>query len=194
MKKIFTAFAALAFGLGVSAQTATPEAAPSAVADSGNVVVATHADVHAAPKYGTVRYDSLLHSMPEWEPMQGRLASLRQKYEAEAYYNENSLRRMFAEFLQGQKDFPQSIMLKRQRDLQDAMEKGIAFRREADSLLLKAQADLEAPLRAKLNATIRMVALERGYECVVNLDQNAVPFTNPKLTEDATPIVAARLR
>ena len=194
MKKILTAFAAVALSLGMSAQTMTEQAVPAAAADSVDAAAAARPARPATPKYGTVRYDSLLHSMPEWEMMQGRLASLRQKYVNEASYNENAFRRMFAEFLQGQEDFPQSILLKRQRDLQEAMEKGLSFRREADSLLLKAKADLEAPLRAKLNATIRQVATERGYDCIVNLDDNAVPFTNPLLTEDASPLVGERLR
>lgn len=194
MKKILTAFAALALSLGASAQTMTEQAVPAAAADSINAVAAVRTGSPATPKFGTVRYDSLLHSMPEWELMKGRLANLRQKYEAEAYYNESALRRMFAEFLQGQKDFPQSILLKRQRDLQEAMEKGLSFRREADSLLIKAQTDLEAPLRAKLNAAIRQVATQRGYDCVVNLDDNSMPFTKPQLTEDASPMVGEKLR
>ena len=194
MKKILSALAALAICLPMAAQTAAEAAVPVAAADSGSNVAATRINNPVTPKYGTVRYDSLLRSMPEWEQMNNRVASLRQKYEAEASYNENAFRRMFAEFLQGQKDFPQSIMLKRQRDLQEAMEKGLAFRREADSLLVKAQADLEAPLRAKLDAAIGQVATERGYDCVVNLDANALPFTKPELTENASPLVGEKLR
>ena len=79
----------------------------------------------AQAKYGLVSYDSLLHQMPEYVEVQRKMAGLKQKYEAEAHYNEESFKRMFTEFLEGQKDFPQNIMLKRQRDLQEAMEKGL---------------------------------------------------------------------
>ena len=102
-------------------------------------------------------------------------------------------KRQFAEFLQGQKEFPQNILLKRQRDLQAAMERSLAFRHEADSLLSQAAIDLEAPIRQRLNAAIQAVGLERGYAGIVNLDTPSMPFVNPRLTEDATPYVVEKL-
>ena len=79
-------------------------------------------------KYGTIHYDSLLVSLPQYAQVQQRMEELQKKYEAETTYNEQNFKRLFAEFLQGQKDFPQNILLKRQRDLQEQMEKAIAFR------------------------------------------------------------------
>ena len=90
------------------------------------------AQAQTTVKYGMLSYDLLLKLMPEYATAQRDLKDLRKKYEAEATYNEHSFKRQFSEFLQGQKEFPQNILLKRQRDLQDAMEKGIAFRHAAD--------------------------------------------------------------
>ena len=144
-------------------------------------------------KYGRLDYDSLLTSMPEYTQVQEQLASLRQQYDKEAAYNEANFKRLFADFLQGQKDFPQNIMLKRQRELQDAMEKSLAFRRSCDSLLVKAEADLLAPLFVKLDAAIQAVGIERGYECIVNTAAGTHPFLHPSLTEDAAPFVIQKL-
>lgn len=144
-------------------------------------------------KYGTLRYDSLLTSMPEYAEAQAQLANLRQQYDREASYNDTSFRRLFAEFLQGQKDFPENIMLKRQRELQEAMERSIAFRHSCDSLLVKAEADFRAPIARKLDAAIQAVGMERGYECIVNLSSGSHPFLHPSLTEDATPFVIEKL-
>lgn len=149
-------------------------------------------------KYGTLRYDSVLRALPEYAAAQTRLADLRDKYEAEATHNETVFRRMFAEFLQGQKDFPQNIMLKRQRDLQDEMEKSLAFRREADSLLRQAEADMLAPVRRRLDEALRAVGLEHGYECIVDAGGHAAGtgtylFLHPELTEDVTPFVLEKL-
>lgn len=145
-------------------------------------------------KYGLVSCDSLLHSMPAYADAQSKLSALKQKYEAEAQYNERTFRRQFAEFLQGQKDFPQNILLKRQRDLQVSVERGLAYRHEADSILRRAEADLLAPVRAKLSEALRAVGMERGYECIVNTDQPCpLPFIHPTLCEDATPYVVAKL-
>ena len=144
-------------------------------------------------KYGRLDYDSLLTSLPEYTQVQEQLASLRQQYDKEAAYNEANFKRLFADFLQGQKDFPQNIMLKRQRELQDAMEKSLAFRRSCDSLLVKAEADLLAPLFVKLDAAIQAVGIERGYECIVNTAAGTHPFLHPSLTEDAAPFVLQKL-
>lgn len=144
-------------------------------------------------KYGYLPYDSLLHAMPAYAEVQSQMADLRKKYEAEAQYNEQSFKRQFAEFLQGQKDFPQNILLKRQRDLQDAIEKSLAFRHEADSLLRRAEADLMRPVRERLDAAIRAVGLERGYECVVNTEERGIPFTHPSLSENAAPFVVEKI-
>ena len=144
-------------------------------------------------KYGTLSYDALLQSMPEYVHVQEQMKKLHAQYEAEALHNEKTFQRQFAEFLQGQKDFPQSIMLKRQRDLQDSMEKSLAFRREADSLLVQAQMEMEQPMRARLDSAIAAVGLERGYEYMVNTDVKTYVFLHPQLCEDATPYIKQKL-
>lgn len=149
--------------------------------------------VQAQARYGCLRYDSVLHAMPEYAEAQAQIKQLREKFVLEANYNEMSFKRMFAEFLQGQKDFPQNILLKRQRDLQDELEKGLAFRREADSLLVEAAAEIEAPVRSKLNAAIEAVGTERGYDLVVNLDERTCLFLRPAQTEDITRYVWQKL-
>lgn len=145
-------------------------------------------------RYGYVSYNGLLRSMPEYEEAQAQLAELRARYEAEARYNETAFKRMFAEFLQGQKDFPQTILLKRQRDLQEAMEKGLAFRHSADSLLRRAETELYAPLHAAIDSAVKAVGLERGYGYVVNTDERAYVFLHPQVAEDATPFVLEKLQ
>lgn len=144
-------------------------------------------------KYGTISLSNLLKEMPEYIEVENRMAELRLKYEAEARYNEEGFKRLFTEFLQGQKDFPQNILLKRQRDLQEAMEKGIAFRHEADSLLNAARKEMITPLEAQLHEAIDAVGMERGYEAILNTDSSSHPFLHPSLSEDAMPYVRQKL-
>lgn len=148
----------------------------------------------AQAKYGYLHFDSLLVAMPEYTQAVDGLMGLKAQYEAEAEYNEMAFKRLFAEFLQGQKDFPQNIMLKRQRDLQDAMEKGLAYRHEADSLLLEAEREVMRPVREKLSEAIILVGRERGYDFIVDLDSTAFPFLNDDKAEDATPYVREKLK
>ena len=140
-----------------------------------------------------LRYDSILQSMPEYAAMKIRVKQLREKYEREANYNELNFKRLFTDFMQGQKDFPQNILLKRQRDLQDALEKGLAFRHQADSLVRAAEADMLAPIRLMLDDAIAAVGEERNYQYIINRDSKAMPYVRRSLSEDATPYVLAKL-
>lgn len=145
-------------------------------------------------KYGLISYSQLLKTMPDYIEAQAQMKQLTQQYEQEAAYNEQNFKRQFTDFLQGQKEFPQNIMLKRQRDLQEAMEKSLAFRHTADSLLNCAREDMMRPVEERLNAAIQAVGMERGYECVVNTDGNALPFVHHSLCEDAMPYVEEKLK
>ena len=147
-----------------------------------------------APRYGYCSHRQLLESMPEYAQVVAQLKSLRGKYESEASHNEEDFRRRFQEYLQGQKEFPEAILLKRQADLERSMEEGLAFRAQADSLLQQAETDLMQSLHARIDAAIRAVAVEHGYECVVNTDAGAFPFLNPALSEDITTFVSEKLR
>ena len=69
-------------------------------------------------QFGFLSYQKALQNMPEYAKAQASLRALKEKYDNEAKYNEEKFQRMFADFLAGQKSFPQEILLKRQRELQ----------------------------------------------------------------------------
>ena len=155
--------------------------------------IALGAAAQTTIKYGTLSYSALLRDMPEYSLMQGRLQTLRQAYESEVRYNEQQFEQLFADYLNGQQAFAASILAKRQRDLQEALEKSLAFRAEADSLLRAAESEMLAPIQARLDSTIREVGTERGYEYIINTDTGAYPFIHSSVAEDAMPYVRQRL-
>lgn len=144
-------------------------------------------------KYGLISRSAVIEAQAEYAEARQALATLRQQYAKEAEYNEINFKRQFAEFLEGQKSFPLNIMLKRQRDLQEELEKGIAFRTATDSLLRQAETELFAPVSERVDAAIRAVAMERGLEAVINTDEKACLFINPSLAEDITALVEEKL-
>lgn len=181
-KTIFLLFSLLFAGnIALTAQTTLPAAQPVAAAPA------------TQPRVGHFSYNSLLTAMPEYATAQEALAKLRQQYTDETLYNERNFKRMFAEFLQGQKDFPQNILLKRQLDLQTEMEKGIAFRNHCDSLMKQAEVDMLRPVRAKLNTAITAAGAARGYDFILNTDNDAVPYLRSGATEDAAPFIKEHL-
>ena len=79
-------------------------------------------------QFGYISYEQVLTEMPEYAKAKQDIAALKAKYEAEAQKGEEEFQRKFVDFLQGQKEFPQTIMQKRQAELQALIDNGVAFR------------------------------------------------------------------
>ena len=194
MKKMMITTAMCLFSMvSAFAQSATDTLTTVAAPVETPVVVAAPTVAVQTVKYGYLSYSQVLENMNEYKVAQQQLKELRNKYEMEAQYNESSFKRQFAEFLQGQKDFPQSIMLKRQRDLQEALEKSLAFRDEAERLLKQAEVETLAPIKARLADAIKMVGGAYNLDYIYNLDTNAMPYVNPALVMDVTKLVEQQL-
>ena len=144
-------------------------------------------------QFGFLSYGNLLRSLPEYKEAQEALQALKKKYEEEAQYNENKFKRLFADYLQGQKSFPKQIMLKRQKELQEAMEQGISFRKDAQKLLDNAEIELMKPIQAKLDSVLCLVGKENGLLFIGNLDNHGFPFVHSASGVDITNVVLARL-
>ena len=139
--------------------------------------------------FGYLNYTQVLHSMPDYATAQTTMQNIREQYDKEAAYNEDKFFKMYSDYIQGQKSFPEDIMLKRQKELQVAMDQGIKFREESEKLLRSAEADLCQPIEQKLDSAIAVVARARGLAFVINTDQHAYPFINPNDGIDITNLV-----
>lgn len=152
-------------------------------------------DATAQPRltFGYINYNNVLQAMADYALAQQTMQNLRQQYDKEAAYNEDKFFKMYSDYIQGQKSFPQDIMLKRQKELQVAMDQGIAFRQQSEKNLEKAEQELLEPIRQKLDAAISTVAKEKGYAFVLNTDGHACPYINPLDGTDITLMVEAVL-
>lgn len=191
MKTILTALFLFAAAASSAQEVKPAEQAATPVAQN---VQPGAQDAPVQCKYGFLDYRAVFESMPEYAAAQKSLEEIKTKYDAETLHNEEDFRRMYLDFLQGQKDFPQTIMLKRQKELQNAMERGIKFRNEISELLTKAQIELETPVIAKLDSAIKLVGIEKGYEYIMNTDAHAFPFINANMGEDITELVKLKLQ
>lgn len=84
-------------------------------------------------------------------------------------------------------------MLKRQKELQIAMEQGISFRQDAERLLSNAERELLKPVRHKLDSILSRIGRENGLLFIGNTDDNSFPFVHSQIGKDITEIVIARL-
>ena len=142
-----------------------------------------------AQSFGYLSYDQVLKSMPEYVITQKKMADLTAQYEAETKRVEDEFNTKYEQFLEGQRDFPPTILQKRQSELEELMEKNIAFKEESRQLLATAEKEAMAPLHEKLAAAIQLVGTSRGLAFILNTDQNAVPFINPSMGIDVTEAV-----
>ena len=147
----------------------------------------------AQVQFGYMSYKTVLHEMPEYTQAQQELAALKSKYEAEAARGEEEFQKKFVDFLQGQKEFPQSIMQKRQGELQTLMDNGVQFRQQSQQLIAQAETDLMAEVEKKLNRAVLEVGVEYGYAYILNTDGNACPFINPVMGVDVSNLVRQKL-
>ena len=129
-------------------------------------------------QFGFLSYSKVLQTMPEYSAAQATMQSLKKKYE---------------DYLQGQKNFPEQIMLKRQKELQVAMEQGISFRADAKRLLDNAERELIQPLETKLDSILFLIGKENGLLFIGNSDNHNFPFIHNESGLDITEVVLARL-
>ena len=155
--------------------------------------------VPAAPmlvntSFGYASYDSLLRSMPDYAAAQAALDTLRARYDAEAKVIEAEFNEKYEEFLAGLSDFPQSILEKRQVELQEYLDRNVAFKEESRRLLAEAETQMFAPLHEKLREVLKAVGEKHGYLFIINTDAGACPFINEAAGSDVTEEVMDALR
>lgn len=133
----------------------------------------------AALRYGYLSVDSVLHSLPDYTIAKHKLSDLKAKYDAEMKRVEDEFNTKYQFFLQDQQELAPSILQKRQAELQELMDKNVAFKAKARQLLQEAEEEAMSPIRDKVNTAIRLVGEKRGLAFVLNTDNNAAPFLNP---------------
>ena len=144
-------------------------------------------------RFGYFSYETVLKAMPEYVAAQRSVDDLRGKYDAEMKRAEQEFNDKYEEFLEVQRDLVPTILRKRQTELQDMMDKNVAFRNDAQRLLRQAETDAYNPVRRKLDEAVAAVGRERGYAFVINTDGNACPYVSPEMGEDATEFIKAKI-
>ena len=158
------------------------------------VFLSASAQENITMKFGFLSYEAALQSMGEYALVQKQMVDLRTQYEAETKRVEDEFNAKYEDFLEGQREFPKTILQKRQTELQELMQKNIEFKENSIQELAKAEQEAMAPLRIKLIETLGNIGRERGYAFIVDTDQKALPFINPAMGEDINQLVQNALK
>ena len=173
--------------LTVSAQDSIRFATP--VNTTASIAAAVVQTAQPTMKFGYFSYSEALQSMPEYATAQRQMAELRSRYEAEAKRAEDDFNAKYEDFLDGQRDFPPTILKKRQSELAELMAKNTAFRDDSRRLLAGAERDAYAPLHRKLAAVLKLVGEKEGFAFIINTDNNACPYINSAQGKDINQLV-----
>ena len=140
----------------------------------------------SALRFGYLSYDSVIVSMREYADMQQSMEQLCAQYAAEQQRVEDDFNKKYEEFLDGQAAFPKTILQKRQSELQEMLDRNIAFKRQSQQLLEQAEAEQRQALLQLIGAAVKAIGMDRGYAFILNTDANATPWLNPAMGEDIT--------
>lgn len=171
MKKLFLSFAMVLLPLMAAAQQTVP-----------------------VLKFAYFSYDKVLHAMADYAVATRSYNDLKAKYDAEAKRSADDFNSRYEEFLDVQRKLEPSILRKRQAELEELMDRNVAFRKETERLLKKAEDDIYAPVRRKLDATVREMGKESGYAFILNSDNNTLLYVDTAKGEDITDALIAVLK
>ena len=136
--------------------------------------------------FGYFRYKKVVEQLPEYSQVCNDYEELKKQCDAEIARNEELLTRSYVAYLDGQNEFPEPILRKRQKELQELVDKSILFRKELQAWLTAAHDSLYAPLRAKVDDAVSRVCLHNNLAYIIDLDEAGYKFINPTCGFDIT--------
>ena len=121
-------------------------------------------------KFGYFNYNELLKQHPQYATIQADYDSLVKRCEIEIERNEQELTRSYVAFLNGQQTFPEPILRKRQKELQELVDNSVKFREELKTWLVEAHDSLFAQLHATVDDVVARICLQNNLAYAVDLE------------------------
>ena len=145
-------------------------------------------------RFGYLSYEGAIQSMPDYAIVQKKMKELQEQYQAETLRVEDEFNRKYEDFLEGQREFPRTILQKRQTALRELMEKNIQFKEQGRQELADAEREALAPLRIRLIELLSTIGREKGFAFIYDTDTKALPFLNIDFGEDINQLVQDALK
>ena len=148
----------------------------------------------AQSRFGYVSYRDIVKMLPEYSIVEAHLDELQVKYEAEIERSDREFNQKYIDFIEGQSQFPDNIRMKRHKELQELMEKSIAFKKEVNHAMREARAEMMKPLYEKVDEAVMTLCVEGDYDYILNTDERAYIAINPQRGEDVTEQIKQALK
>lgn len=140
----------------------------------------------AQSKFGYVSYNEIVKALPEYSIVDTDLNKLMAKYEAEIVRADRDFNFKYTEFIEEQQQLPDNIRMKRHKELQELMEKSMAFKDEINRTMKEARREMMEPLYKKVDEALVKLCIDEGYDYIINTDDRAYIAINPKSGKDVT--------
>lgn len=146
-------------------------------------------------KFGHINAQEIITVMPEFTKAQNDIQTLEKQLTAELQRTQEEFNKKYQEFQQAiaKDSLPPNIAERRQKELQDMMQRQEQFQQDAQQQMAKAQNDAMAPIYQKLDNAIKAVG---AAECVIyifDLARTSIPYVNESQSINLTSKVKANL-
>ena len=136
-----------------------------------------------AQKFAHFKSMDIIPVMPEYAKAQTDIQTMQKQYEDEIKRASDEFNKKYAE---EQKNLPQNIQERRQKELQELSEKGMQFQQDAQQQLQKAYADMMEPIYKKLEDAVQAVGKAGAYTYVFDLNRTDIPYIDEAQSKDIT--------
>ena len=137
-------------------------------------------------RFGYVSYTEIVKSLPEYAIVESLLNELQSKYEAEMERSDREFNQKYTDFIEEQSQLPDNIRIKRHKELQELMEKSVAFKKEINHAMNEARTEIMGPLYEKVNEAVMAICISEDFDYVLNTDERVYIAINPKSGIDIT--------
>ena len=146
-------------------------------------------------KFGHINAQEIITVMPEFTKAQNDIQTLEKQLTAELQRTQEEFNKKYQEFQQAiaKDSLPPNIAERRQKELQDMMQRQEQFQQDAQQQMAKAQNDAMAPIYHKLDNAIKAVGAAEGVIYIFDLARTSIPYVNESQSINLTSKVKANL-
>ena len=132
---------------------------------------------------------AVMDSLPQYKAAQDEYNALLERCDSEIAHSEEELTRCYVAFLDGQSSFPEPILRKRQKELQDLVDRSVVLRDQMKGWLVQAHDSLFLPIVSEIDKATERVCLIKNLAYALDADKESCRYINPNFGVDITAYV-----
>ena len=146
-----------------------------------------------AQKFAHMNSQEVIVAMPEYTKAQSELQALNKQLGQDLQRSQEEFSKKYQEFMQQKDSLPAVIAERRQKELEDMMQRQEQFQAKAQQDMEKANNDLMAPVYKKLDDAIKAVGAAEGVIYIFDMARTPIPYVNEAQSINLTPKVKTQL-